>query len=175
MIQIRVKKRGSGEFLKIASEVCAALKGSGVEIIVNDRVDIALISGADGVHLGEDDFPVREARELLKDKIIGFSTHGFDDLDRDFIPLCDYVAFGPVFESRTKESVYTPRGIGLLAEFSRRSGKPVVAIGGIGLSNLNGIRDSGAAGAAMISAILSGDIGRNTENAVRIWSKTLKR
>ncbi|MBM4388845.1 MAG: thiamine phosphate synthase, partial [Deltaproteobacteria bacterium] len=52
---------------------------------------------------------------------------------------------------------------------------PVVAIGGIGLSNLNGIRDSGAAGAAMISAILSGDIGRNTENAVRIWSKTLKR
>lgn len=171
MIQIRVKKHGSGEFLKIASEVCCALKGSGVEVIVNDRVDIALLSGAGGVHLGEEDIPVEEARGLLRDGIIGFSTHNIADLERDFIKLCDYMAFGPVFETTTKESVYTPRGIGMLAEFVRRSEKPVVAIGGIGLAELEEVRDSGAAGAAMISALLTGDFEANMRNAIEIWNK----
>src|SRR3972149_11760655 len=112
IIQFRAKGLSSREFLKSAFIVRRITKDRDVIFIVNDRVDIALIADAGGVHLGQDDMPVKEARRLLgKDSIIGYSTHNLREaLEAVQLPI-DYISFGPIFPTRTKKDAQMPKGL----------------------------------------------------------------
>lgn len=128
-----------------------------------------------GVHLGEDDLPAGVARDLLPPgRPVGVSTHDPEAARRAFAdPGSDYVAFGPVFESRSKPAAGQPRGIEALAEVARDKPKPLVAIGGITEDRLDAVFDAGADSAAVIGALASG--GRLEENARRLLDRARRR
>ena len=133
-----------------------------VRIIINDRVDVAAAVRADGVHLGQDDLPPDRARAILAPgAIIGFSTHNLKQALEADSTSADYVAFGPVFQTSTKENPDPVVGLEQLAEISRRVSKPLVAIGGITLERAASVIEAGAASVAVISDLYSsGDIAR---------------
>ncbi len=136
--------------------------------IVNDYVDIALSVDADGVHLGQDDLPIKEARRLMgRDKIIGISTHGIAEALEAEKAGADYIGFGPVFHTETKDAG-RPRGTEALREIVEAVSIPVVAIGGINLKNLSSVLESGAHAVAVSSAILKGDIEVNASEFLRV-------
>jgi thiamine-phosphate pyrophosphorylase len=129
--------------------------------IVNDYSDIALAVDADGVHLGQDDLPVKEARKILgKGKIIGVSTHSIEQSLEAEQAGADYIGFGPVFHTSTKDAG-SPRGIDLLGEIKNKVSIPVVAIGGINLGNIHSVLETGVDAVAAASAILKGDTEEN--------------
>ena len=158
IIQLRAKGRGSGEVLGMAKALKAVTEKRGVTFIVNDRVDVALMCGAEGVHLGQEDIPVEEARRLLGIyAVIGLSTHSLEEaMDADKTSA-DYISFGPVFPTGTKKDARPAKGVEALREVVRLSKKPVVAIGGITEERLEEVLDAGADSVAMISGILLSD------------------
>jgi thiamine-phosphate pyrophosphorylase len=158
LVQLRNKKAGAGELLAQVERV---------RVIVNDRVDVALLAGAAGVHLGQTDIPPAEARRILgPDRIIGFSTHNFEQaIDADKLPV-DYIAVGPIFATSTKENPDPVVGLSLLAEICRSVHKPVVAIGGIKLEQANDVLKAGATSIAVIRDLM--DTG-NLAMRVREW------
>lgn len=125
--------------------------------IVNDRVDIALATGADGVHLGQEDLPLRAARKLMRDKIIGISTHSVSQAREAERDGASYIGFGPIFVTVTKATGHAPRGVAMLREICRAVKIPVIAIGGIREDNVTQVWDAGAAAAAIISDIMGAD------------------
>jgi len=136
--------------------------------IVNDYSDIALAVDADGVHLGQDDLPVKEARKILgKGKIIGVSTHCIEQALEAEQAGADYIGFGPVFHTSTKDAG-NPRGTVLLGEIKNKVSIPVVAIGGINLENIHSILETGVDAVAVASAILKGDIEENAGRFMEI-------
>jgi thiamine-phosphate pyrophosphorylase len=154
LIQIRDKKASSRELLEDVSRSVEIAHRHGVILIVNDRVDIAMMTVADGVHLGQDDLPPAAARQLLGDKaIIGFSTHSLEQVGKAMAEgIADYIAFGPIFATLTKSDHDPIVGLQQLAEIREHIGDlPLVAIGGIGLDNIAGVIEAGANSAAMIS------------------------
>lgn len=162
LIQVREKTMPSGDLLREASEAVRTARELGARIIINDRADIALMSGAAGVHLGQTDLPPAAARRLLGEHaVIGYSTHNeAQAFEAAKLPI-DYVAIGPVFATATKndaEPVLGPAGV----EAVRRAiGEvPLVAIGGIDKQNAVEAFRAGADSVAVISAILcqGGDI-----------------
>ncbi len=163
-IQLRGKKDSSSrELLKQASAVKRGIKQTkrDVKFIINDRVDICLAVGADGVHLGKEDMPLKKARELLPEKVIGFTVRNLTDLKMAEMSGCDYVGCGSVFPSPTK-----PRapviGLKRLKSIVEKSSIPVVAIGGINRKNLPQVLKTGVAGIACVSAIFGdGQIEKN--------------
>jgi thiamine-phosphate pyrophosphorylase len=141
--------------------------------IVNDHADIAAAVDADGAHLGQDDLPIEFARKLLgNDKIIGISTHSLGQAKAAEIAGADYIGFGPIFPTTTKDAGQT-RGLQRLSDIRKSISLPVVAIGGIKLSNVQDVFKSGADSAAMISAILSDqkNIEAAAENMLRLISE----
>jgi thiamine-phosphate pyrophosphorylase len=157
LIQLREKTEPAGEFYRSAVEATDYAHRHGAKIIINDRVDIAMVTGADGVHLGQDDLPPERARTLLgPDAIIGFSTHSIDQA-RDALAMpIDYLAIGPIFTTSTKEDPHPvvglegPRAIRALnIEF------PIVAIGGINRQNAASVLAAGADCIALIGDIVS--------------------
>ncbi len=129
-------------------------KKYGVPLIVNDRVDLALAVDADGVHIGQDDLPAEVVRKILgEDKIIGISTHSLEEVEKANDLPVDYIAFGSVFRTPTKEKPIIV-GVELLREAKKRAKKPLVAIGGIMPYNVKEVVEAGADGVAVISAIL---------------------
>ena len=157
VIQLRDKSASSAEFYKAASEVVALARDSEARIIINDRVDIALAAGADGVHLGQDDLPPEHARKILgPDAIIGFSTHSVEQAQAAVALPIDYIAIGPVFSTSTKIGAEPTVGLDGLRSVRREIGAfPLVAIGGINRENLMSVLEAGANSAAMISGIVS--------------------
>lgn len=136
--------------------------------IVNDYSDIALAVDADGVHLGQDDLPVKEAREILgKEKIIGVSTHCIEQALEAEQAGADYIGFGPVFHTSTKDAG-SPRGTDLLGEIKNKVSIPVVAIGGINLGNIHSVLETGVDAVAVASAILKGNIEENAGRFMEI-------
>jgi thiamine-phosphate pyrophosphorylase len=132
-------------------------------LIINDHADIALAADADGVHLGQDDLPLKEARKIMgRDKIIGISTHSVDEAIDAWRSGADYIGFGPVFHTITKDAG-SPKGLSLLGEIRNRVHIPVVAIGGINLNNVRSVFETGVGAIAVSSAILSGKIAENVE------------
>ncbi|RMG03826.1 MAG: thiamine phosphate synthase [Nitrospirae bacterium] len=125
--------------------------------IVNDHPDIALSVDADGVHLGQDDLPLHYARRLMNDKIVGISTHDLAQAIEAEKGGADYIGFGPIYATTTKENPDPPRGTALLREVSQRVNIPVVAIGGITLSTLPEVLSAGASSVAVASGILKSD------------------
>lgn len=170
VIQLRAKGFSSKEFLESARIIRNITKDRDAIFIVNDRVDVALLSNADGVHLGQDDIPAREARRLLgKDKIIGWSTHNVREAaEAERLPV-DYISFGPVFPTKTKLDAQMPKGIRGLAEVRKVVSIPIVAIGGIAETNMIHVFRQGSDSAAMISEILtSADISKKVSKLITI-------
>ena len=160
LVQLREKGASSKEFFYAASEAVSFAKQNGVRLIINDRADITMTLGADGVHLGQDDLPPAEARALLgADAIIGFSTHSIRQATAALDLPINYLAFGPIFRTASKNSPDPIVGLDALEQVCRLAGPlPVVAIGGIDAANLTSVFAAGAASAAMIGAFISGSM-----------------
>ena len=158
LIQIREKAAASDEFFQAVKDCLAVAEKVGAKIIVNDRVDIALAAGAHGVHLGQTDLPVVEARKLLGvDAVIGISTHSIVQARAALEMPVDYIAFGPIWPTSTKENPDPAVGLDLLSEVKRIARvMPVVAIGGINESNRAATLAAGADSVAIISDLLMG-------------------
>ncbi len=155
LIQLRAIEMGSNEFFQSARETRQLTRHGGCLFIVNDRVDIALASQADGVHLGQEDLPLEVARRLLgREKIIGISTHDLSQAEEAEQGGADYIGFGPIFGTATKNTGYPPRGLGMLQEIRKAVKIPIVAIGGITENNVTQVWEAGADAAAMISALM---------------------
>jgi thiamine-phosphate pyrophosphorylase len=157
LVQLREKAASSKEFFYAASEAVSFSKQNGVRLIINDRADIAMTLGADGVHLGQGDLPPAEARALVgADAIIGFSTHSICQATAALDQPIDYLAFGPIFRTASKNNPDPIVGLDALEQVCRLAGPlPVVAIGGIDAANLTSVFAAGAASAAMIGAFIS--------------------
>jgi thiamine-phosphate pyrophosphorylase len=156
-VQLRDKRSSPRQFYEQVVECVRIAHDKNVQIIINDRVDIALVAKADGVHLGQDDMPPERARLLLGETaIIGFSTHSIEQAKLAASLPIDYVAIGPIFATSTKENPDPLVGLdGLVAVKAAAGNRPVVAIGGINQANLRDIFDAGADSVAMIGAIFS--------------------
>ncbi len=169
VLQLRVKDRPADEFLRLALSVRERTSRAGCLFIVNDRVDIALAAGADGVHLGQEDLPMEAARPLVGKKLIGVSTHSVEQAEEAERGGADYIGFGPMFPTRTKETGYETRGLSMLAAVRRRVSLPIVAIGGITAENVAQTWSSGADAAAMISYLTrGGDAGARVREILAI-------
>ncbi|MFL6373189.1 MAG: thiamine phosphate synthase [Pyrinomonadaceae bacterium] len=157
LIQLREKHASAREFYEQAVKCVEYARPKGVKIIVNDRVDIAMMTGADGVHLGQDDMPVAAARDLLGNgKIIGYSTHSVEQAIAAAALGVDYVAIGPIFQTHTKEDPDAAVDLGGVAAVRCAIGSvPLVAIGGINMANLYDVTNAGADSVAIISGILT--------------------
>jgi thiamine-phosphate pyrophosphorylase len=156
-LQLRDKTPASGARLALADEVVRRCHASGATILVNDFVDAALMSGADGVHLGQDDLPVDDARRLLgPPAVIGISTHGERQIAEAAATSATYIAAGPIFSTATKDTGYTARGLHLVRQ-AAGAGRPVVGIGGITLDRAPDVLRAGASAVAVISDLLDGD------------------
>jgi len=156
VLQLRVKEGPADEFLRLALTARERTSRAGCLFIVNDRVDIALAAGADGVHLGQEDLPLEAARPLVGKRLIGVSTHSVEQAEEAERGGADYIGFGPMFPTRTKETGYETRGLSMLASVRRRVSLPIVAIGGITAENVAQTWSSGADAAAMISYLTRG-------------------
>ena len=168
VVQIRDKSASTGTLLE---EVEAVLRfaPSDAQVIVNDRADIARLSGAAGVHLGQEDLMPQLARQVLRpDQGIGYSTHNLNQaVEADNLPV-DYIAVGPVFNTSTKENAAPVLGLDRLREICSRVRKPVVAIGGITLERARSVLDCGAISVAVIRDLLGhGSAGDRTREWVR--------
>jgi thiamine-phosphate pyrophosphorylase len=164
VVQLRLKEAGAGELLRIAREARRICAGRAM-LIVNDRPDVARLAEADGVHLGQDDLPLADARRLLgPGALIGISTHS--DAEIEAGQGADYIGFGPVFATRSKHGAVLPppHGIEGLRRAVARSRVPVVAIGGITVAKVREVAEAGACCAAVIAEVCH---AADPEGAVR--------
>jgi len=151
VLQIRIKPGTAAEILRVARMARRICDEAGAMLVVNDRVDLAVAAGADAVHLGQSDLPIEEARRFAPKLVIGVSTHNVLQVERAVSAGADYLGFGPIFATRTKENPDPVQGIaGLRAAVAAARGTPIVAIGGI---EAHQVRDVYAAGATAICAI----------------------
>ena len=156
VVQFRAKGLSDRRFLDLAAEALAAAHAGGAALIVNDRPDVALILGADGVHLGQDDLDPRAVRPLLPPgALLGVSTHNLDQLERAAGAPVDYLAIGPVFPTRSKAAPDPVVGLEMVRKARALVTGSLVAIGGITEENARSVVDAGADGVAVISALLS--------------------
>ncbi|HYM26256.1 MAG TPA: thiamine phosphate synthase [Vicinamibacterales bacterium] len=158
-IQLRAKTMAGGAFLELAAALVDLARRDAAVVIVNDRPDIARLSGATGVHVGQDDLSPGDVRAVTgADAIVGLSTHTTAQIEWAVSEPIDYVAVGPVFGTATKATGYQAVGLDLVraaAIRARAAGKPLVAIGGITLETAPSVVQAGAASIAVISDLLS--------------------
>lgn len=165
IVQLREKNTTAKRFIELAKKIRDLTSHFNKAFIVNDRVDIAKITHADGVHLGQDDMDIKYAREILgENAIIGISTHCPDDAINAINKGADYIGVGPVFKTPTKPNK-TPVGLEYVKWASKNVNIPFYAIGSINEDNVNEVVNSGAKRIAVIRAIMySSDIKKSTEN-----------
>jgi thiamine-phosphate pyrophosphorylase len=164
------KGDASGTIVRVVEPIVSAAHAIGGEVIVNDRADVALLTGADGVHVGQTDMPVAAVRAVLGPRaIVGVSTHDREQIDRALESGASDVAVGPIFATGTKDTGYTPRGLDLITYAAGR-GLPVTAIGGITLERAPAVAAAGASWLAVISDIL---VGNDPEARVRAFLAAL--
>jgi thiamine-phosphate pyrophosphorylase len=155
-LQLRAKSAGARETLELLRAIQARASARGVPLFANDRPDLALLAGCSGVHLGQADLALGDARRLAPELALGVSTHGLEQLDRALAERPAYVALGPIFRTSTKRDPDPVVGLELLAEASRRcraAGVPLLAIGGLSLDNAAAVSRWAELG-AVISALL---------------------
>ena len=170
-IQFRQKIGATREMIEIAQQIRQLCTDSGVTFIVNNRVDVAIAAGADGVHLGQDDFPILLARKLLgESRIIGGSAVTLEEAQKCLTEGADYIGFGPVYPTASKEDAGPVTGIGLLKQVVEVIPLPIIAIGGVSVENTPEVMQAGIHGIAVISAVCCQE---NPEQATRALYKTL--
>jgi thiamine-phosphate pyrophosphorylase len=155
ILQLRVKSGSSGDFLTLAAAVVLDGEPFDATVIVNDRADIARMSKAGGVHVGQEDLTPAEVRAVAGPTVVGLSTHNPEQVAEGLASNADYLAVGPIFGTATKETGYDPRGLGLVQRAAGR-GKPIVAIGGITLERAPSVVAAGASSVAVITDLLAG-------------------
>jgi thiamine-phosphate pyrophosphorylase len=154
LVQLREKGGSTKEMIRAAEQMQALCKKAGVTFIVNDRVDVAIASHADGVHLGQDDFPIPLARKLLgEEAIIGGSAGDIEEARKCLMEGADYIGFGPVYQTVSKADAGPAGGLELLRHVVEEIPLPIVAIGGITTANAPLIMKAGVHGIAVISAV----------------------
>jgi thiamine-phosphate pyrophosphorylase len=154
VVQLRAKRAGDREALGWGERIREATRRAGALFVVNDRFDLALLLEADAVHLGQEDVPPARVRACAAALALGRSTHDDGELARALGEPVDYVAFGPVFGTASKELAHPAQGLERLAAAAARvAPRPLVAIGGIDADNLGAVLAAGAAGAAVLSAV----------------------
>lgn len=173
IIQMRDKKASDREFYYTALQLRQITKDSGVLFLINDRVDIAAAVGADGVNIGQTDLPVEAARRLLGESaIIGVSADSLEQALEAESNGADYVGFGPVFPTTTKLDAGPVSGLDTLRTVCESVRIPVVAIGGISVSNIGAVAKAGAACAAVVSAVVCAeDMVQATRELIREFEK----
>jgi thiamine-phosphate pyrophosphorylase len=159
LIQYRNKTASSRHFFEISQQLASFLGPRGVRLIVNDRADIALLAGAGGVHVGQDDLGVEDARAICggferKDRWVGVSTHSLEQLAAADRTSADYIAFGPIFQTATKKNPDPVVGTDLLRKARQMTKKPLVAIGGITLERAAEVYRAGADSLAVIRDLI---------------------
>lgn len=158
VVQLREKELSDREFFELARTFRQRTEQAGMTLIINDRVDVCRAVEADGVHLGQDDFPLREARRLLgPNTIIGVSTHRVEQALRAVEEGADYINVGPIFETQTKQHSGPPVGLDLFREIRRLVNIPITVMGGIKLENLDQVLEAGARRIAVVSAVVGAD------------------
>ena len=171
-IQLREKDLSVKELLEMAVWMRELTGEYNAKLFINDRVDIALSAGADGVHLGQNSIPPHAVRKISGDKlIIGVSTHSVNeaiDAEKDG---ADFITLGPVYETPSKLRYGNPIGIDYFSKVKSQISIPVLAIGGIKLDKVKGVKEAGADGIALISAILSAE---NIEETTKEFLRLLK-
>ena len=155
MVQLREKNIATRDFITLALKLKEILKPSGVSLVINDRVDVAMAADADGVHIGQSDMPYAMARELLgASKIIGLSVENFDQIEEANKLDVDYIGISPVFATPTKTDTAEPFGLEGLKKAVRMSVHPTVAIGGMNENTAADVMACGTDGIAVVSAIV---------------------
>jgi thiamine-phosphate pyrophosphorylase len=156
-IQLRDKSSAGAERLAVADAVVRLAHAAGARVIINDRADIARMTGADGVHVGQDDLPVEDVRRIVgPGAIVGLSTHDDAQIEAAARTSATYIAVGPIYGTATKDTGYAARGLELVRR-AAQFGRPVVAIGGITLERAPEVLAAGAASVAVISGLLTDD------------------
>jgi thiamine-phosphate pyrophosphorylase len=173
VVQLRAKRATDSVALEWAEAIRVITRKFDAEFFVNDRFDLALAADADGVHLGQKDFPPSRIPAAARSRLlVGRSTHSLEQALAALEESVDYIAFGPVFATASKEASGDPRGVEQLAEVVRAvHPKPVIAIGGIDLGNVVQVAEAGVAGVAVISAIAE---AADPSRAARLLAETLR-
>ena len=178
LIQYRNKNGSSRRLFETSRQIADRVRAAGGIFIVNDRADVALLAGADGVHVGQDDLPVELARRVLeapgvlakpRPGIIGCSTHNLEQVSEADRTSVDYIAFGPVFATQSKQKPDPLVGLDGLRAARKATRKPLVAIGGITLASATAVMEAGADSVAVI-----GDLARDTANRAREFLRILQ-
>jgi thiamine-phosphate pyrophosphorylase len=155
LLQFRDKRAGPRELLRKSRGLAELLCPQGVTFFVNDRADVANLAGASGVHVGQEDLAVEQARVVIGEaKLVGVSTHNREQFARAAKTTADYIAVGPIFATQTKENPDPVVGLELLRQARRLTDKPIVAIGGITLERAAEVIAAGADSVSVISDIL---------------------
>ena len=153
-IQFREKGGETRQLIRIAEQMQALCKKAGVTFIVNDRVDVAIASRADGIHLGQNDFPIPLARKLLgEEAIVGGSAGNMEEARKCLLEGADYIGFGPVYFTTSKEDAGPAGGLDLLKKVVKEIPLPIIAIGGLTRDNTLPVIRTGVHGIAVISAV----------------------
>ena len=169
VIQLRVKSMPPRDFLALAHAARVQTRAAGCHLIVNDRIDIALACDADGVHLGQDDLSLAAGKKLMGRRLVGISTHDVSQAKEAADKGADYIGFGPMFGTATKDTGLAARGVTMLEQVRAAVQIPIVAIGGINEQNVRQVWQAGANSAAIISDILSAnDIGAKLARLLRL-------
>lgn len=155
LLQYRNKSASSRELFEASSRLASLLAPRGVSFLVNDRADVAFLAGATGVHVGQEDLGVAEARSVMGPaKLVGVSTHNLEQFQRAAQTTADYLAVGPVFSTSTKANPDPVVGIEFIRRMRPLTDKPIVAIGGITLEHAAEVVEAGADSVAVIGDIL---------------------
>lgn len=165
-IQYREKGKTRRDICEEASTMKSLVRSARAILIVNDYPDIALAVDADGVHLGQNDLPIQEARRIMGNKIVGISTHTLAQAQEAEACGADYIGFGPIFRTTTKDAG-EPVGLDSLRIIKRSVHIPVVAIGGIKLENISSVLEAGSDAVAVASAFYTGNVQGDAEKFLR--------
>jgi thiamine-phosphate pyrophosphorylase len=173
LIQYRNKRASARQYFETCRELAEFLKPAGVQFIVNDRADVAALAEADGVHVGQDDLGVEQAREVVGPaKWVGVSTHNAEQFQAAAKTSADYLAVGPILATASKENPDPVVGVGFVRQARAMSDKPIVAIGGITLESAAEVLDAGADSVAVISDILRAENpGRRARQFIDLLDK----
>lgn len=169
LLQYRKKSASARQYLDSSRKLAQTLCPMGVLFIVNDRPDVAVLAGATGVHVGQEDLEVEQARGLTgADKLIGVSTHNLEQFERAAASSADYIAVGPVYTTCTKVNPDPVVGLDFVRRVRPMTDKPIVAIGGITLERAAAAIEAGADSVAVISGVLSApDPGQRARQYIR--------